>query len=141
MIPVTDRELSNAWRSHLQVASGGASISHRLLLFYAVECGLKSLLLRRLGRTHSEACQEIINAGHSVNGLLDVLKAGAGLRINPSTIKLRRIVIDGKDCARAGSHSQINEIWRYGMTAVDPNDEHLEKQLIRISKWIQEQVR
>ena len=54
-IPFTDRELTRAWRDLSSVVNsqpiGIRQNPHRLLLFYAVECGLKAIWLKRQGRT------------------------------------------------------------------------------------------
>ena len=53
-LPFSDRELTRAWRELSAVATPTNSVRqnpHRLLLFYAVECGLKAIWLKRQGRT------------------------------------------------------------------------------------------
>lgn len=45
-IDVGCRELGKAFRKHIDLFENGKTSSHFLLLFYAVECGLKYLYLR-----------------------------------------------------------------------------------------------
>jgi hypothetical protein len=48
MIPFTDREIQRAWRTNLEASQvPSRNNAHRLLLFYAVECGLKAIIMKR----------------------------------------------------------------------------------------------
>ena len=54
----TDREMENAWRENrLASCHQPRSNGHRLLLFYAVECGLKAILMRRQKIKRTDLCQ------------------------------------------------------------------------------------
>lgn len=49
-LPFTLREMQTGWRKNFQAykkASPPIHNAHRLLLFYAIECGLKSILMKR----------------------------------------------------------------------------------------------
>lgn len=73
-IPFTDREIENAWRGNWRASCTVARTnSHRLLLFYAVECGLKAVLMRRKNKNRTDLCTEITECQHDINKLLDYL--------------------------------------------------------------------
>lgn len=57
MIQFTRREIEKAWRENLLASSSKTPRTnpHRLLLFYAVECGLKAILMRRRQRDCTDA--------------------------------------------------------------------------------------
>lgn len=51
-IPFTDRELTRAWRNAFSVSKvDPRGNPHRLLLFYAIECGLKAAYLKKHSKT------------------------------------------------------------------------------------------
>ncbi len=143
-IPFTDRELERAWRENLS-ASGQTkrSNAHRLLLFYAVECGLKAVVMRkggiRSGRT--DYFSEITEAQHDINKLLDWLSVNKRLRL-PRQIRM----CDVADVRRIKEKrelntGQINQMWRYGGRSFGAvTDEDLEKQLLLISEWIKREL-
>jgi len=85
MIPARRRELEKAFRKHLHafrsVNKQQRNISYKLLLFYAVECGLKVLILKKIfGNTtndilnHRELGPRLKGAGgHDLKVLLHFL--------------------------------------------------------------------
>lgn len=46
MLMTTRREMERAFRTHSVQCNAGSSGSHRLLLVYAAECGLKALIMQ-----------------------------------------------------------------------------------------------
>ena len=90
-IPFTDREMEKAWRENKSVFDNSnekqRNNPHRLLLFYAVECGMKATLMRRAGKRRTDLCQEIHECQHDLNKLLDYLGARKDLRL-PSQLKM-----------------------------------------------------
>ena len=87
VILFTDRELTRAWRElsvvALPPATGDRQNPHRLLLFYAVECGLKAVWLKRERRTLFEGA-DIHRTGHDLQQLLKDLKVGFTLSLPES---------------------------------------------------------
>ncbi|EQD39132.1 hypothetical protein B1A_17001, partial [mine drainage metagenome] len=79
-IPFTDRELKRAWRELSTIATPVAGSfcmnPHRLLLFYAVECGLKAVWLKRQNRNLFNR-EDIKSTGHDLRLVLKELKVGA----------------------------------------------------------------
>ena len=152
MAPVTftDREMRRAWEINLKVYTGlKTTNAHRLLLFYAVECGLKAVLMKRRQVNCTELCGEIQEAQHNINKLLDCLSAGEVLKL-PSQLQMSPIKIQGKTRERTLDPGKINQVWRYGGSFVhihssssassDVQDDHIEKKLNVISQWIKQEL-
>jgi hypothetical protein len=110
-----------------------------LLLFYSIECGLKAAVMKRKSANYTEFCQQVIEASHNINRLLDTLNAGHSLKL-PNSINMK-----GSQQRNLNS-GEINQMWRYGGKAqntrnqngslVNLTDEDLEKHLLEISNWI-----
>lgn len=148
-IPFTDREVERAWRDNLS-ASGrtGRSNALRLLLFYAVECGLKAILMKRCGRRNrrTDDFQEIGAAQHDTNKLLDSLSVDGRLRL-PRKIQMCDL-LDARNNKerRELKTGQINQMWRYGGRSVCDvtgavTDDILENKLLQISEWIKRELK
>lgn len=137
MLPFTDREMQRAWRENMSASDKiPRSNAHRLLLFYAVECGLKAVLMKRQGLGRTDACPDIYEAKHNLNKLLDFLHAGVNLKL-PSQI----VMNDSRNReSRVSDPGQINQMWRYGGKSVQPTDDELEKKLSAISEWIRREL-
>jgi len=147
-IPFTDREIQRAWRENFRAYHQKTQTNaHRLLLFYAVECGLKALLMKQRGQRckRTDFCQEIHDCGHDINKLLDKLGAGVSLTLPHQVLINERIAKSG----------EINQIWRYGgeithsyvlnkktnkQEAQETNDLDIEKKLLEIVSWISPQL-
>jgi hypothetical protein len=137
-IPFTDREIEKAWRDNKSAyTQTPRSNAHRLLLFYAVECGLKAILMRRQRKNRSDLCIEISECQHDVNKLLDCLSAQKSLRL-PSQLSMKSIKGKNGYDERKFTPGDVNQMWRYGgcCAASGIKDEDLEKQLLEIVKWI-----
>jgi hypothetical protein len=142
-IPFTDREMENAWRCNLSVSCTKSpelpTNSHRLLLFYAVECGLKAVLMRRKRQNRTDLCQEITECQHDINKLLDCLSAGKDLKL-PSQLGMKPIKNKrGGDEERKFTPGDINQMWRYGgkCSFIDVEDKDIEEKLLQIVTWIE----
>ncbi len=77
-LPFTDREMKRAWDQNLraisQVKEQYRTNAHRLLLFYAVECGLKLLIMRKKRLSRTDGLNPDILT-HDINKLLKELGA------------------------------------------------------------------
>ncbi|MDD1420785.1 hypothetical protein MEO40_16930 [Dolichospermum sp. ST_sed1] len=152
-IPFTDKEMEKAWLRNIfayHKTPQPRSNAHRLLLFYAVECGLKAMFMKkkRCHRTDLDSCQEIIECGHSINDMLDCLKAQRNLKLPEICIEDipdKRNNKKNKQEKRKLDSGQINQIWRYGGNIIgiitqrvekQATDEDIENKLLVISKWI-----
>ena len=143
MIQFTHREIEKAWRENLSASSRKTPRTnpHRLLLFYAVECGLKAILMRRQQRDCTDA--SIAGFGHDINRLLDTLGAKGSLRL-PAQIRLKDIKIKGSIQQRNLTPDQINQLWRYGHSFEKNSqirDKDLESTLLKIVEWIKGELR
>lgn len=88
----------------------------------------------------SDQVEEILSSKHDLNKLLDHLKAGNSLRI-PRQIQLSNIKVQGKETERKLCAGEINQMWRYGGSSYKSySDREIEMALLKIVKWIQEQL-
>lgn len=142
-IPFTDREMQKAWRQNLSAScSTTRNNAHRLLLFYAVECGLKAILMKRQKKHRTDLCNDIPNAQHNINKLLDYLGAGQNIKL-PSQLMMEKIKIDNLNQEeRKFTPGEINQMWRYGGYSIGAdNDEKIEEKLIKIAQWIDRELK
>jgi hypothetical protein len=137
--PFTDRELTRAWRqlrqTSLPLANQGRNNAHRLLLFYAVECGLKAVWLKRNNKTLF-AGDDIEQTGHNLCRLLDQLRAGQRFRFSQNIRLTAAKDVSGTDIPRNGSIEILHQAWRYGGESYQPNDTTCEQQLEQVLEWI-----
>lgn len=151
-IPFTNREMQRAWRENLVASAAFIPVkrnnAHRLLLFYAIECGLKSVLMKRKSVTCTNHCDEIGEAQHDINKLLDALGAGNQLKL-PSQLNMAPIKDKSSKDERKLESGKINQMWRYGGKIEETtdrdgtlikNDADLEQYLIKISDWIKQEL-
>lgn len=134
-INITRREFQDSYRRHYKMykETTGNEKSRRLLLFYSVECGLKSLLMKDLGKNTSEEFVKCCGSekkeltGHDIRAMLK--------KLNPhNSYCLRNIHLK-----RGGyvSPDKFNELWRYGAALEDKDEEEkAEKTLMKIAEWI-----
>lgn len=139
MLPFTRREIEKAWRQNLKVSEvENRENPQRLLLFYAVECGLKAVIMKRENLTRTDACDSLSQFGHNINALLDHLRAGEELRLSKE-VSMRQI--KEPTTQRSVKSKEFNQMWRYGgETENKPSDADVEKQLLEIVKWIKKEL-
>ena len=134
-INVTRREFQDSYRRHYKMykETTGSDKSRRLLLFYSVECGLKSLLMKDLGNNTYEEFVECCGSekkgltGHDIRAMLK--------KLNPhNSYCLRNIHL------KRGGYvppEKFNELWRYGVALENEDEEgKAEKTLEKIAEWI-----
>jgi len=143
-IPFTRRELKRAWES-LYAASkqhprGNA---HRLLLLYAIECGLKALWILNENRTLYNGKDVYGNPigganGHDLSEIIKQLRFG--LVLSPS-FHLGDVNDDRKNTvARKNNRiDALHQAWRYGGALAMPpvDDATMENELERIHLLIE----
>lgn len=138
-IEITQREMERAFRSHhaatRQLSSPVVTHSRLVCLFYAVECGLKSLIMKQ-ERHQTTNGIEIHNFEHDINKMLEYLKGGAELRL-----PTKRIHLAGKSgVPRDTFQSKLNQVWRYGADVKKTEDHtRIIKTLENICNWIKVQ--
>lgn len=142
MIPFTYREFKKAWENLTQafIQTIDKTNAHRLLLFYAVETGLKAVILKRENKTNSESGTQLHEFKHDLNKLIDYLKMGKKFKIE-GNIKITNITLNYQEKERIAKIGDLNQIWRYGSSAQTPNDEELEKKLCTINEWIKQELK
>jgi len=142
-LPFTDRELKNAWRELSAIAippiANTRTNPHRLLLFYAVECGLKAVWLKRQNRSLFDR-EDVDKTGHNLRQVLKELKVGAEFSL-PENLQLKSVTRNGAQEPRNGDISILHQAWRYGGTCTAPTDRDCEQQLEQILKWIQGELK
>lgn len=90
MLKAGVEELTRTFRLHYDTAQTGSSESHGLLLFYAAECGLKAVWLRRNRKRSSDDFPEAMSKkGHDLIMWLKELRVGARIGSAP-TLRLSR---------------------------------------------------
>ena len=99
-------ELRNAFNAHSIASKNGTSTFHCLLLFYAVECGLKSIYYRKVNSSVIiEICDD--KSGHDLLSWAKKLMLPPKIIMRDPKFKLRR---DGETLEVTKAH----EAWRYG---------------------------
>lgn len=141
-LPITDRELVRAWRELRRSSQVESRCnSHRLLMVYAVECGLKAVWLRRQHRALFEG-QDIDRFGHDLNEILRDLKPGRQFEPLPVAVHLQPIEVGRppRPRARSGGLEALHQAWRYGAHLTEPSDEAMELHLERVAQWIAKEL-
>ena len=142
-LPFTDRELTRALRELSVVATpavaGDRQNPHRLLLFYAVECGLKAVWLKRQGCTLFEG-DDIQRTGHDLRQVLKDLNVGSSLSLS-ETFRLPAASRGQVKFPRNGKFGDLHQVWRYGGKCEAPTDHACEQQLQKVLDWIQGELK
>ncbi len=117
-------ELEQAFKSHSREAKKGNTPSHFLLLFYAVECGLKSEILQRRNVNRVGQMGKELET-HDLYSLVEMLKFPVSLA-NPSKSSFR---LRKSKSSRPIEHA--HQAWRYGV-AMNKEDED------KVVNWLKE---
>lgn len=131
MLHVGRQQLQRAFHQHLSKAADAQTASEMLLLIYAVECGLKCLLLYERGCFITNKLEED-DLTHNLDELLK--KLGQSPRIGTYTLEeprgTKEVII------RADS---IHQVFRYGATIPDAEKNTLRGKLKEMATWAREQ--
>jgi hypothetical protein len=123
------RDLEAALNRHGSTGTATAGTdSHLLLLVYAVECGLKLLVLRRRG-LHSTSRLEDDDLTHNLDALLQRL--GSRLRLGPSTVDPNQVNIES---------GEIHQVLRYGGRFSSERRQELFSRTKEVLAWIRESL-
>lgn len=140
MIPFTRRELTRAWKQAYEASKfTPPSNAHRLLLFYAVECGLKASFLKR---QNIEVLDGVIGGElmHDLNHVMDRLSMGTTYRL-PTSLSLSNITLNKTSVIRKCECRDLNQVWRYGGQLTPPSDDfQLEQALKQVNIWIAKEL-
>ncbi len=136
MIHAGFSELKKAFNGHSKNAEGGEDKSHYLLLFYAVESGLKSVYLREKRLNTTEKITDVnLLKSHDLDLWVKELRLPAfvtGQNQRPR-FQLKR---DKESHAVARAH----EAWRYYIEMVPRDQKTLTDWLKNIQGWIRENI-
>lgn len=105
-------------------------------MFYSVECGLKSLIMKETGNNTYEELENYCKynigkqnlSGHDIKAMLK--------EVNPNNeYVLKNIRL--KNGGGSVPPKKFNELWRYGVEVEDEEEEKkAEKTLVKIADWI-----
>jgi len=128
-------ELRNAYLSHSCFASTGNCDAHHLLLFYGLECGLKSIYLRRnrMQRTDQIGDQRL-RSSHDIYFFIKELRLPA--QVAGTSAPFFRLERDGTALPVKIAH----EVWRYGIMIQNDDLEILVAWMQAVQKWIREAI-
>ena len=132
MIHAGTDELRKAFNIHRSSAKLATHTSQNLLLFYAVECGLKYAYLRenRLASTE-DVDPDILEYKH------DITRWFAELKIPAQRISIKENFRyqkrDANDHVRV-----IHQAWRYGILVNDDDEKKIISSLKNLESWIEE---
>lgn len=141
MIIFTRREMTRAWKQAVDASKVPIRTNaHRLLLFYAAECGLKAVYMK-------ERNVEIFDSAlgnelqHDLNRVMGKMGVGkehflpSNFRLSP--IQLANHSTQSRNCACG----EINQVWRYGGMLDAPKDIDIENALEKIITWIAKELK
>lgn len=134
-ISVTRRELQRAYNSHcgayVKIGGEQCQLTCLLVLFYAVECGLKAVWLKQNKLNETSSCGEQFDKfNHNINVILSHLHVSRDLHL-PNRSKISSPKRNGQRYVDSG---QLNQAWRYGCLLDD--DGLFEEKLKKIINWI-----
>lgn len=120
-VHVGARDLVRSFRAHAEAADLLTGVQAHLLLFYAVECGMKGVAVRRAnGQSTRDLPAEAADAGHDLRKLAKHLKLPPGLSADSAYPTCER---QATGQPRVGL-KQWHEAWRYG-AILKPEDENI----------------
>lgn len=138
---VTRKEYEDSYHRHYKMYqnTSDSEKTRRLILFYSVECGLKSLIMKNTGNNTYEELEDCYSNTAKKNLLGHDIKAMVK-EINPANeFNLKNIQL-----AKGGGSVQpkkFNELWRYGAEVADEEEEiNAEKTLVKIADWIKARI-
>ena len=127
-------ELRKAYSAHTRIADSGKEESYYLLFFYGLECGLKSIYLRRnkIDRT-DKISNEKFRRTHDLLTMIKELKLPAQIARSAPSFRLAR---DGTALQIESAH----EAWRYGILIQADDLQNLLGWMQDIRNWIKETI-
>ncbi|GBC62771.1 hypothetical protein DENIS_3748 [Desulfonema ishimotonii] len=132
MIHVSRKEMEKSFKKHRHIWNSsknkGPSYSHKMVLFYAVECGLKSLFMTKFRVVKTDRTgvtgKSVSDFGHNLNPLLKQLR-----------LERYRLPQVKDESGTQISPENVHQAWRYGRT-LDSKKE--EKFICRLKKILAE---
>ncbi|AOW99224.1 hypothetical protein BJP34_06925 [Moorena producens PAL-8-15-08-1] len=141
-IPADVSELKQAFHQHLAAHTSVTGSSSYLLLFYAAECGLKSIWLRRNNlQTTEDFPDQIEKHGHKLDMWCKELEIPASQFTFKTQTENKSTPSFHLACG--GSSRNIgaaHQAWRYGITIKKEDEEYLVNWLHQLCNWIKENI-
>jgi hypothetical protein len=134
MIHADTSELRKSFHNHRHSANPRQNSSHYLLLFYAVECGLKCAYLRENELCSTESIDhELFRTNkHDISRWSSELRVPAHRIYPPKNFRyLKRI----GQCQL----NEIHEAWRYGILINRDDEKAIVTYLENLESWIKEE--
>jgi hypothetical protein len=115
------------------MGAAGASdtMPERLLLIYALECGMKALIMKERGAEITSELPLIINIGHDLRECLKALYAPPRLTLRNTKTKQK-----SKQDVRP---SVLHQAFRYNIEVEDVTD--ITAELKEVHEWLKERMR
>jgi hypothetical protein len=112
-----------------------------LLLFYAVECGLKHVYLKRHNLRNTDDLSDDLRS-HDLEKLIEELKISRNVVDTPPKFKCERDSRKPKINADSQPHpiGVAHEAWRYGVIIETEDEQKLIDWLNSVSRWIEEKI-
>ncbi|MEQ9355029.1 hypothetical protein [Coleofasciculus sp. F4-SAH-05] len=134
MIHAGVSELEQAFQSHLAAVRETNGTASYLLLFYATECGLKRIWLRRKElQTTDQIQDQKLKNGHKLDRWIKELGIPASEVEAAPRFSLER---DGSNLDIGKAH----EVWRYGIEVKSEHEENLVNWLESVCDWINREI-
>lgn len=140
-INITRREFQQSYRNHYKhyKNSQESPKTRRLILFYSVECGLKSLIMKDTGNNTYYELERYCErnggkklAGHDIRAMIK--------EVNPRNAFILKD-IHLKNSGSSVPPARYNELWRYGAEVENAaQEEAVEKTLVKIAEWIKTRI-
>jgi len=109
-------------------------------LFYAVECGLKAVWLKRQNLRTLFDGADIHRMGHDLQQVLKDLMVGSDLSLSAS-FRLPEANQGSRFLPRSSKFGDVHQAWRYGGRCEVPTDQDCEEQLLKVLRWIQGELK
>ncbi len=130
-------ELRKAFNAHKDAIREEKSISDYWLLFYAVECGLKSIWLQRKNLRNTNQVKDksfLSKYGHNLDKWVKKLKVAPSISCNTPNLYL----------AGGGANLDIekaHQAWRYGIGMKSEDEKVVVGWLKNVCNWIKENIK
>ena len=132
MLRATRREMEKSHRIHRTSSNAGSSASQKLLLVYAVECGLKALLMHEHRVDTYSDLPEAAKINHDLREALKQLRAPASMRVRTVTTRHQR------NPQETVHPNELHQTFRYGIPIADETD--VIADLNSVAEWIKERL-
>jgi len=141
MIHASESDLRHAFHKHHSAVQETKAACSYLLLFYAVECGLKSIWLKRNNLTGTDRIKNLTllsKDGHNFGVWIKALRLPLDVVGDISNLKLPSFSLhkDGSNW----NMSEAHQAWRYGVRINSQDQNALVEWLEKVCTWIKENI-